>query len=80
MNMFDRELEEAMWAGDVDKLYELAPCSCCCHEHTHAWCRARLWGGCRSGLAYGDTGDDAQAWLEHYKRFHGMTEEQFYGS
>lgn len=31
-----------------------APCSCCCHEHTFRLCLARTWGGCRSGLQYGD--------------------------
>jgi hypothetical protein len=76
----DEVLAAAMWAGDVDTLHELAPCGCCCHEHTFSSCAARVWGGCRSGLGPGETLEgDEQAWKEHYARFHGMTEAQFYG-
>lgn len=69
-----------MWAGDVDKLHELAPCECCCHEHTFLYCPAREWGGCRSGLAPGETDPwDEPGWQEHYAKHHGMSWEMFYG-
>lgn len=41
------EIQDALWAGDRDRLDELAPCQCCCHEHTFADCPARAWHGCR---------------------------------
>lgn len=47
------EMLTLMWTGDMDKLYELYPCQCCCDEHTHAHCEARHYNGCRSGLPYG---------------------------
>lgn len=79
--MTSKALIDAMWAGDVDRLEELAPCGCCCHEHTHIYCGAREWGGCRSGLGPGESLEgDAQAWQEHYAKYHGMTEAEFYGS
>jgi hypothetical protein len=31
---FTRALEQAMWGGELDALWELAPCRCCCGEHT----------------------------------------------
>lgn len=73
---FDEDLAEAMWAGDVDRLHELAPCGCCCHEHTFAWCEARIWGGCRSGLA---PGEDLYEWGESWRQHYGMSEKEFYG-
>jgi hypothetical protein len=69
------ELENAMWAGDVEKLCELAPCICCCAEHTFESCPARQWCGCRGGL----TRSEEQSWFRHYQEHHGMTFEQFYG-
>lgn len=75
----NKKLRDALWAGDVDALDELAPCSCCCYEHTHAYCPARLWGGCRGGLALGESEQSiAKSWQEHYAKFHGMSEEEFY--
>lgn len=76
MNPLDRCIEDAMWAGDVDKLEELAPCGCCCHEHYFLGCPAQAWGGCRG---QGDMCGEAAAWLAHYQKFHGMTEEEFNG-
>lgn len=71
------ELEAAIWAGDVDRLQELAPCRCCCHEHTFEWCEARAWGGCRG---QGNTAHaDREAWQRHYAEFHGMSWDEFYG-
>jgi hypothetical protein len=71
------ELQEAMWAGDVDRLHELAPCVCCCEEHTFgSGCPAYAWGGCRG---QGAAEQDHRAWAEHYRQAHGMTSDQFYG-
>jgi len=71
------EIEAAMWAGDIERLDEIAPCRCCCHEHTYDSCEARAWHGCRGQNAM--TYADEKAWLAHYQRFHGMTERDFYG-
>ena len=81
--MIEKQLADAMWAGDLDKLQELAPCDCCCGEHTFPNCEARLWGGCRSGMPYGwgpeDDHRELVSWQRHYERFHGMSESAFYG-
>jgi hypothetical protein len=45
------EIADAMWAGDVARLHELAPCRCCCSEHTFPDCPARIWYGCRASFA-----------------------------
>ncbi len=71
------QIETAMWAGDVEKLDELAPCRCCCHEHTFDHCPARQWSGCRGQGSM--TRADEAAWARHYEKFHGMTLDQFYG-
>ena len=67
--------DEALWSGNMDRLQELAPCACCCHEHTFTGCPARLWGGCRSGLAPGaiSVESDVAGWAE----FYGWTVERF---
>jgi hypothetical protein len=62
-----------MWAGDVDLLDELAPCRCCCHEHTFESCEAREWGGCRGQGTM--TRAEELSWAKHY----GMTLEEFFG-
>lgn len=72
-----QEILEAMWSGDVEKCDELAPCVCCCDEHTFESCPARLWYGCRGQGAM--TSAEEKSWLEHYRKNHGMTEAQFYG-
>lgn len=75
----DARLDKALWEGDVDTLEELAGCVCCCAEHTFGrGCPAYVWGGCR-GQGTAETGT-AQEWQRHYERFHGMSEEQFFGS
>ena len=71
------ELERAMWAGDIERLDEIARCRCCCHEHTFEWCYARIWGGCRGQHTM--TRAEERSWVEHYRRFHGMTEDEFWG-
>lgn len=73
------EVDEALWAGDRDWLDLLAPCACCCYEHTFADCPARHWNGCRSGLEPGETYPDHHAWARWYAEHRGMTEEEFYG-
>ena len=48
-----RAVEAAMHAGDTDLLHALAPCQCCCDEHTYGEaCPAWSWGGCRGGNPY----------------------------
>lgn len=66
------ELQRALWHGDVDELEHLAPCGCCCYEHTHYHCPARRWGGCRG---QGNDPVDYEGWARHY----GMTVRQFQG-
>lgn len=73
----DREaLEAAIWAGDTDALNQLAPCKCCCAEHTFFNCPARAWYGCR-----GQTAEvvDEDAWAAFYRRTRGMSEDTFFG-
>ncbi len=67
------QIIEAMWDRDMDRLYELAQCNCCCDEHTSSDCLARLWGGCRGG--YGSKRENAEEWAAHYD----MPVEEFYG-
>ena len=75
----EREIERLIWEGDTDRLQEIAPCQCCCHEHTYATCPARHWNGCRSGLPYGVSAyTEAEAWATHYNRHHGLTRAQFF--
>lgn len=72
-----RQLEEAIWAGDVERLHELAPCGCCCWEHTHEGCSARMWNGCRGSGQL--TRADTESWARHYAEHHGMTRAEFFG-
>lgn len=76
---FEARLKAAMWAGDLDALHALAPCGCCCDEHTHAYCPARLWEGCRGGLPYGVSERDvAEDWARFYEKEHGMSAADFF--
>lgn len=68
-------VEAAMWAGDVDRLHEIAPCRCCCADHTFEGCPAREWCGCRGQNATPKA--DRKAWAAHYARFHGLPPEEF---
>jgi hypothetical protein len=70
----DSPVAEALWAGDVDRLHDLAPCRCCCSDHTFETCEARKWGGCRGQNT--PTRDDLEGWAAHYK----MPLDQFLGS
>lgn len=74
---FLRDLEDAVWAGDVDRLCELAGCGCCCWEHTFEGCPGRIWGGCRGSGQL--TRAETESLAAHYERFHGMSREQFFG-
>lgn len=69
-------IEDAVWRGDTDALYELAPCICCCEEHTFEGCSARFWFGCRGQLTM--TRAEHESWAEHYKTSHGMSREVFF--
>ena len=64
------ELEDAIWAGDVDTLQRLAPCGCCCSEHTFEQCPARAWGGCRGQGSM--TRAEEESWARHYREHHGI--------
>ena len=60
-----------------DREQELAPCICCCHEHTFQSCPARAWNGCRGS---GNSAEpDHESWARFYQHAHGMTREQFFG-
>lgn len=78
----DPRIEQAMWDGDINRLDQLAGCVCCCHEHTMGpSCPAWQWAGCRGWTASGKTeAQEEREWFAHYKRFHEMTEDQFYGA
>ena len=81
MNDLQRQIEEAMWAGDVEKLDELAHCRCCCWEHTYgSGCPAYAWGGCRGQDSAEDPANDYEGWARHYERFHEWTRAQFEGN
>ncbi len=72
-----RAIDDAMWAGDVELLWELAPCRCCCHEHTFEFCPARRWEGCRGSGSM--TRAEVESWVRHYGTHHGMSRDQFFG-
>ena len=72
------QIEQAMWDGDENRLHELAPCICCCGEHTfREGCPAWAWAGCRG---YGSTPPmtmkDAEGWAKHY----GITVDEFFAN
>lgn len=69
-------IRDAMWAGNTELLHELAPCDCCCEEHTYDSCPARQWYGCRGQETM--TFADGLEWAAHYSRYHGMTEQEFF--
>lgn len=66
---------EAMWEQNTTRLHVIAPCGCCCSEHTSPRCPARAWNGCR--VQWSET-DDVESWVRVYQE-RGMTEEEFYG-
>jgi len=70
------EIEAAIYAGDQDRLWTLAPCRCCCHDHTFRDCPARRWHGCRG---QGSEQYDSETWFKFYAAYRGMTEAEFYG-
>lgn len=75
----DEEIEEAMWAGDVDLLHEIAPCTCCCWEHTSAPnCPAFAWGACRGQHSTESWDSVAEGYAEFYMRTRNMTREEFF--
>ena len=74
-----KQIHQAMWDNDEDKLKELAPCGCCCSDHTFMCCPARHWGGCGGGglgeKSIDMIGDDYQKW---YEQTRGMTMDDFF--
>lgn len=75
MKALSNALEVALWAGDVGQLDRLAPCQCCCADHTHEGCPARQWHGCRGQDSM--TRADHESWARHYAQNHGMCAERF---
>jgi hypothetical protein len=71
-----RWMLDAIWEGDYEKLCELAPCRCCCGEHTFESCEARLWFGCRGQGTL--TRREEDAWAKHYEEHHGLTRAEFF--
>lgn len=72
-------IQAAVWAGDQALLFRLAPCRCCCDEHTFESCLARAWHGCVG--QFGDdypTQADVESWVRVYAA-HGMTRAEFFG-
>lgn len=77
-----RSVERAMWAGDEELLQALAPCRCCCAEHTFEACPARSWEGCRGGRDAGGppTRDEVESWVRVYAAPpHRMRRAEFFG-
>jgi len=74
------ELKNAIWAGDMDKVHALAPCRCCCVDHTFDDCLARAAGVCRGQgePTFAERRSDEASWARHYKEHHGI--ELFSGS
>jgi hypothetical protein len=80
--MDDGELKEAIkraiWAGDTDELWRIAPCRCCCHEHTfREGCPAFAWGGCRG--QFSPPRNWEEGWAEFYAKTRGMSRAEFFG-
>lgn len=74
-----KRIEQAVWEGDESTLQDLAPCRCCCDEHTFGYgCPAYAWGGCR-GQGMAEWPAEEEAWVRHYAKAHGMSRDQFYG-
>ena len=78
-----RRIDAAVWAGDERTLYELAPCHCCCHEHTFEDCVARALGrrprlGCGGGHPRPPPRGRVVG-LGYYGQAHGMTRAEFFG-
>ncbi len=73
-------IEQAIWAGDVSVLHEIAPCRCCCSEHTFENCPARAWFGCRASFADAEAIESSErsSWERVYAAC-GMSLEEFYG-
>lgn len=70
------EVQDAMWAQNVERLHVIAGCKCCCDEHTFVSCPARLWFGCK-GQWTEDSFEQGQSWFRLYKE--RMTESEFFG-
>ena len=60
------QIEDAMWAGNMDWLHENAECVCCCWEHTFMGCPARIWAGCRGGFE-GEKSYDPEGYLDWWE-------------
>lgn len=70
-----KTLDQAIWAGDQDLCDYIAPCMCCCADHTSEVCPARKWHGCRGQHTM--THQQEEAWFLHYKKYYNFTREDF---
>ena len=50
-HLASQSLQEALWSGNIVRLQELAPCGCCCAEHTKVSCPTRQWNGCKGDIS-----------------------------
>jgi hypothetical protein len=75
-----QRIEAAMWDSDTALLDELAPCRCCCHEHTFESCPARAWHGCKGQAGDEVTQAEVESWVRVYAAApHWMTRAEFFG-
>jgi len=72
----DFDIDDALWAGDLEQLDELAPCKCCCDEHTFSDCPARVWYHCRGQY---NLQEEAEQWAIFYQR-RGWSRDDFFRS
>jgi hypothetical protein len=77
-----QRIDAAVWAGDQAILFELAPCRCCCEEHSFRSCPATVWHGCRG--QFGDSNypeqSDVESWVRVYAAApHWMERREFFG-
>ena len=69
------QIEQAMWDNDTDRLDELAPCICCCSDHTFSSCLARIRNGCRGSNSDRDIHESYAKW---YFEIRGMENDEFF--
>ena len=47
MSQVEKEISDAIWAGDIEKLNSIAECNCLSKDSYTRDCRARSWNGCK---------------------------------
>lgn len=53
MSILEKDIADAMWSENKDKLHKIAPCNCANTENYEPKCKARAWSGCK-----GQRGED----------------------